>query len=251
LEVTGEEDDESSEENQPSTVTQTKYDLADVLILLANIYNSNIRIPLVLMADILNYAGTLPVLKASRSDGFRSGNNANVVYLELPLPRSLYIQPEYIRAKAISKDQGWSSYPNEQGMRTSHTWGELMVKPHISNRYPFFRNIHAGRSSEQFDLTISMSDESTPEEYVGLKDALRSTSTAPQPANDSAQPPTQAQEQAATDTSSAPATALCLVVRSKYPGWNIIMGKASLQIRYRLAGDWGEFERQCALRRGR
>jgi hypothetical protein len=152
--------------------------LADVLILMANVHYSRMSIPLVLMADILNYSGILSPIKRTRKEAFRSQNNCNTIYLSVPLPRSLYIEPMHVRIIVVSKDQGWSSYPQERGKRSSHTWGELMVSTDLSTRYPLFRNIHAGAVFERHEVDIPLND-GVPGEYAALADAIKSITTAP------------------------------------------------------------------------
>jgi hypothetical protein len=44
---------------------------------------------------------------------------------------------------------------------------------------------------------------------------------------------------------------LNVVARAKFPSWHIFIERAEIEVRYRLAGDWEAFERQCAQRRGR
>jgi hypothetical protein len=146
--------------------------LADVLILLANFHSSNIKIPLFLIVDILNYAGVVPPVVAHTDDSFRSGNECNEAYLGVELPRSKYVTPSFLRVTAVSRDQGWSSFPGERGKRTSHTWGELMLSSDASVRYPFFRNLHAGTKLEHHERKASLLEGSTREKYQELRDAI-------------------------------------------------------------------------------
>lgn len=142
---------------EPPVGTNRKADLADILLLLMNINESKIQIPLMLVVDILNYAGALPSVEATNATPFRSGGNCDLCYLAMPLPRSPYITPISMHIVVESKDQGWSSYPQEKGTRTSHTWGELGLSCAPTVRYPVFRNIHAGASFEtqEFDYALS------------------------------------------------------------------------------------------------
>ena len=148
------------------------YDLADVLILLANLHSSDIKIPLHIMVEILNYADVLPPIQASKNVEFISRDRSNVAYLSVALPRSIYIQPDKILVSVSSKDQGWSSYPNERGQRTSHTWGELMVSTHPTDRFQLFRNLHAGSQYELHVNCISLQDDNCGDACSALKDAL-------------------------------------------------------------------------------
>ena len=150
------------------------YDLADVLVLLANINNSSIKIPLFLMVDIFNYAGIMPTVKKINETVVHSGNNCDSVYINLILPKSKYIQPIAIHAVVESKDQGWSSYPNEEGKRTSHTWGELTTSTQRNKRIPLFRNRHAGKEFEVHDVLIPLQGRELSENATMLKSMLLS-----------------------------------------------------------------------------
>jgi len=65
--------------------------------------------------------------------------------------------PTTITISIDSKDQGWSSYPEEHGQRTSHTWGELSLNNNVSTRYFLYRNIHAGRNFEKQVIVFNAS----------------------------------------------------------------------------------------------
>lgn len=145
--------------------------LADVLILLANIYNSDIKIPIFLIVDILNYADVLPPVVAERLDNFRSGNNCDITYLNVKLPRSRHVRPSVLRLEARSRDQGWSSYPQDQGTRTSFTWAEISLSNNPTERFGFFRNIHAGKEMERHHQDIPLLGD-LPEPYPALRDAI-------------------------------------------------------------------------------
>lgn len=157
--------DESSIESQHPP--DLKANLADVLILLANFNSSNVPIPLLLVVEILNYAGILAPVRVHRGDRFTSTNDCNSMYVTLKLPSNRYVRPTAIHLNVSSKDQGWSSYPSERGMRSSHTWGELCLSNKPAQRFSVFRNIHAGRSFEEQTVNIPLS-EAAPEQYKPL-----------------------------------------------------------------------------------
>jgi hypothetical protein len=152
-------------------------DLADVLILLANFNSSRVPIPVHFVAEILNYAGILPQLAASRSNRFTSPNNCNMSYLRLNLPRSAYIQPTCIYIYVNSKDQGWSSYPEERGKRSSHTWGELQLLNNPAQRFEVFRNIHAGKDFEYHAVAIPLINDQAPDKYKELVEGIHAHRT--------------------------------------------------------------------------
>lgn len=160
-----------SSEEQASV--DRKSDLADLLILLININESNLRIPLMLAVEILNYAGSLPPIVYQNNAQFRSGNNCDFKYLSVRIPQSRYISPMSLHVIADSKDQGWSSYPNEKGTRTSHTWGELRLSTQPFSRYLVFRNIHAGSTYELHDVSISLSGTGVDEQFILLAEQIR------------------------------------------------------------------------------
>jgi len=241
-------------EEDSSEVADTQ--LADVLILLANFNSSKVPIPLQLVVEILNYAGTLSPLVARREVQFTSGSDCNTTYLEVTLPNAKYVQPTGIQLTVNSKDQGWSSYPNQRGTRTSNTWGEICLSSDPNDRITVFRNIHAGREFEEQEVDVSALDWVPPGQYQSFLDKIAAVrdgklhydcfnahffhSTHPLLTS----PTTHAY--VVTEPLS-----LALVVRSQYPGWTISMEHAELSVSYQLAGDWEAFAAHCAQIRGR
>jgi len=163
--------DEMAVASQHSQGMET--DLADVLILLANFNSSNIPIPLLLVVEIMNYAGILSPLLVEREDSFISGNNCDAMYLALKLPRNHYVKPISLQLVVSSKDQGWSSYPSQHGTRSSNTWGELCLSSDPTQRVTAFRNIHAGKKFETQVVDIPLSKDA-PEQFQPLVDSILS-----------------------------------------------------------------------------
>lgn len=125
--------------------------MSDVAVLSRNIRCSQSCIlPTVLLLEILSYGFCPLVVKRAVKDAlFRGGGNQNEVYLTMTLPPLLCRRFSLIEFEVESKDQGWSSYPDEQGTRTSHTWGEVSLSCTPDERHHVYRNIHAGAKFER------------------------------------------------------------------------------------------------------
>ena len=164
------EDSEAEAEVNSQETAETQ--LADVLILLANFNSSKVPIPLQLVVEILNYAGTLSPLTARREVRFTSGSDCDTTYLEMVLPSAKYVQPTGIQLTVSSKDQGWSSYPNQRGTRSSHTWGEISLSSAPDDRITVFRNIHAGQHFELQEVDVSKLEWVSPGPYQSFIDKI-------------------------------------------------------------------------------
>jgi len=81
-----------------------------------------------------------------------SVKDGDTVYFAPQFDRSnslrLFIPKRFV-TQIVSKDQGWSSYPSEQGKRSSNTWGTIRVSSVPEFSVEVYRNIHAGRKWEQ------------------------------------------------------------------------------------------------------
>lgn len=124
--------------------------MCDVVILSRNIRNSPQSVlPTVLLLEILSYGYCPLIVKSVVKDAvFRGGGNQNQIYLALTLSPSYQRQLTFIEFEIESKDQGWSSYPADQGSRTSNTWGEVSLSCSPDERHHVYRNIHAGKNFE-------------------------------------------------------------------------------------------------------
>ena len=127
--------------------------MADAIILIRNIQNSpKCLLPAVLMLEILSLGFCPSIISSVVKDAlFQGRGNQNEVYLTLSIPWSFrrYLKFVKIEFEVVSKDQGWSSYPDEQGTRSSNTWGEVALSDYPDVRYHVYRNIHAGKQFEK------------------------------------------------------------------------------------------------------
>lgn len=196
-------------ESQPAPAPpSSKYtpSLADVLIICSNISTSKNALPSdVLIMALKDFAGYWPEMRKACTVEGRFPNNADAVYLELPLRAIEGITPVHIEVEVISKDQGWSSYPSEAGKRTSNSWGELALSTDMTKRHSVYRNIHAGKVYETH-LAVFNGDSAMVSE---LQEAL----LAAEPGQ---------------------AVNLRLMARSAYPAWVNYIASASITVLYRV-----------------
>lgn len=120
------------------------------------------KIPFDILYDIFfQYGDCTSVVKVS-DDRHLSVRDGDRIYLAPQFNRSNIMRlfcPMQISTKNVSKDQGWSSYPNEHGKRTSNTWGCLSISTVPDFAVEVYRNIHAGRQWEDIHTSFSQDSE--------------------------------------------------------------------------------------------
>eukprot|EP01039_Chlorochromonas_danica_P007512 gene7512-8309_t len=122
---------------------------SDFIILMANFASSGSRLPLdILFMIFQEYVAFWPTMVLRDNRSHRFGNNADTVFQNLSLSYMNGFVPTKIELDVVSKDQGWSSYPDEHGLRNSNTWGELTLSSSPEKRYRIYTNIHAGSTYE-------------------------------------------------------------------------------------------------------
>jgi hypothetical protein len=140
------------------------------------------------------------------------GQNQDDVYVSLELfcgldQKRLFV-PRSITFYATTRDQGWSSYREEQGTRRgSHTWVEGCVSTTATSemkRVELHRNIHAGREWEEWEVVM---DSHTPLLVELRKDGFVG-------------------KQAAIE----------MRLRSQYPGWCCNCREARIEVNFDLMG---------------
>ena len=107
-----------------------------------------------------------------------------------------------------SKDQGWSSYPEDHGKRNSNTWLEASLSELSTTRYHLFTNIHAGQAFEYQEKQCDRQSDLV-KDLVGLMDRREGF----------------------------PLT-IRMHARSCYPGWTISIRRAVIEIELSLIPDW-------------
>lgn len=137
------------------------YTCADCIIALLQ-FSSDLDcrvLPLEIWLLVFEYAALFPGIDCSTNRGLRSGPNASIPYLSFDMQR---LPPGFslraVRTVVDAKDQGWSSYPNDQGSRRgSCTWGDIRCSTgdEVIAEEECFRNIHAGRQFEEQSHTCS------------------------------------------------------------------------------------------------
>lgn len=196
-----------------------EYDMNEIIILLINIQRSDLirKIPMFFISEIFIYANIIPQLTINRTTIFSSEDNCNMVYLSTSCVSHMkYFLPSSIKFIIESKDQGWSSYPDQIGTRTSNTWGEVSLSSNthhhpISEKYEIFRNIHAGRSYETQEVIFN-------NESKLMTDLIKQCKS--------------------NNTNSNNHVHIMLHVRSMYPGWHINMNSAIIEIAFDLKPNW-------------
>ncbi len=185
-------DEESTESKEGSTSSvEDRKSLADTMVVLLSFYRREKLTDPDLLYVIAEFVGLSQKIVASRSDGKRGASTDNENRMDLlsslfkerlnkeetlaSLCLAARFDLESVRYEARAKDQGWSSYREDYGKRTSHTWGEAQVSikrladlfqllPSKKSdesahealpRYRVYRNIHAGDKFELHDYTFS------------------------------------------------------------------------------------------------
>ncbi len=120
------------------------------------------QIPTEIWFEILfKYAELVPkaIVKDERRVSVRDGDTR---YFAPQFDRSSWqrlFRVHRIDFSVVSKDQGWSSYPQDQGTRTSNTWGTVAISTRPAESAEVYRNIHAGKGWEQQSATFDTSDQ--------------------------------------------------------------------------------------------
>mmetsp|Transcript_33400 Transcript_33400/g.34032 ORF Transcript_33400/g.34032 Transcript_33400/m.34032 type:complete len:346 (+) Transcript_33400:105-1142(+) len=121
-------------------------DNVDVILVFFGLYSLN-RLPSQLIGIVLEWAGYSASLRKTCSDHTSGSNNENRTHMTYNMKYIPYFTPIRFSINVESKDQGWSSYPEQHGTRTSNAWCELGLS-FTNQRFPVCRNIHAGRDWE-------------------------------------------------------------------------------------------------------
>jgi hypothetical protein len=203
---------------------------ADVVMLVRNIQNSpNCVFPVVLMLEIMSMSDFSPEVcqRVVKDSTHRGHGNQNEVYLSIPI-----VPPRYAKRlsglcfKITSKDQGWSSYPSEQGTRTSNTWGEASLSTGNNTdtditsdaRFHVYRNIHAGREFETQTITFDVDSDLCKAIIQLMKANHNNCNNNTNSDNDGNTPPS-----------------LQLWLRSMYPGWQQTVSYAEVRMMWRFS----------------
>ena len=188
------------------------FDKIDFIILLINIQRSDLirKIPAFLISEILYFADIIPKYIQRTNVSFSSLDNCEIVYQTSHCVNHniKYLIPYCIRLKIESKDQGWSSYPDQIGSRTSNTWGEISLSCNLCEKYEIFRNIHAGTCFETQETIFNIESKFMTDLR---KHCCKSTCNH---------------------------VYILLYVRSIYPGWRINMKSATIEIMLDLKPNW-------------
>jgi hypothetical protein len=177
-------------------------------------------LPPEIILQMLDFAGYIPQTTITNQQNIAGSNNQNQLYLSQCMKKMRYFSPCRIEIIVESKDQGWSSYPNTQGIRNSHTWGEITLS-NSNERYEVYRNIHAGKEYEiqakiydkTSDLLISLKSNLDTPIGDGMLDYSQPYPTAP---------------------------SVQLYIRSLYPGWANKVKNAKIKIDWEFKDNWNE-----------
>ena len=129
---------------------------------------------------------------ASTQREYRGSSFENSCYFQVDVVQ----RPEFLVSQLVvvtsSRDQGWSSYPQDHGTRNgSWTWVELGTNAN-DERIRLVTNIHAGREWERTETVFAQGD--------AILDRLRTSGT------------------------------INLYTRSCFPGWNCRMNGAEVRV---------------------
>lgn len=221
-------DSGSEDENSDSKVSSSSVNIeaaaivyqpsfADILVLLTNSNRSKtFRLPLQILVEIFAYADYYPETKKIRDQIVPGGRDQNDLHLSLPVMRMKYFDVHEIVYTVESKDQGWSSSPeNQKGTRFgSYTWAEAALSTDPTVRYEMCVNIHAGTSYERQSKTYGVGSDL----YQALVEHLAAVSGGEE------NHPCELQ----------------LWIRSLYPGWANHVKYGAIKVRWRL-GNWQDF----------
>jgi hypothetical protein len=152
-----------------------------------------------------------------------------------------------IHLNVISKDQGWSSYPQHDGKRCSHTWGEVACNVSRSGasgvnaptRYRVFRNIQAGKEYEKHTMTFGKGCalknvcDSAIDQYRSMNDKAR---IAFQEYNQEYD--VRKVEDKAIEEDQIDAIDISLYARSMYPGWNCYIKFSQIELEFKITNSF-------------
>lgn len=190
------------------------YDPVDYLGLLISLHRSKFTLPMDLILEIFQFANIVPRIRTEKSALMSSSyaDNCDAVYMSSKtililrhfVPTSIYFEVE-------SRDQGWSSYPEDQGKRKSYTWIEASLSKADTTasitRCHLFTNIHAGQDYECQEMRCDAQSEL-------VKDIT-----------------------ALADRGEFPLT-IRMHARSRYPGRRIRIRRAAVEIDLSLRPNW-------------
>jgi hypothetical protein len=220
-----------AESGESSVAGAACLSLGDLMVLLLNFERAkNMSIPLdVLYSIFTSYVGFALHSRASRNEEIAGGNNANILYLSMPLTLSMHAvcAPNSLTVTVRAHDQGWSSNPRHlHGTRTSYTWGELALSTSPATRFEVHRNLHA---CNQFELQVR-SFPATSSLMVSLLDQYNQ------------------QHQQGDCSGSAESLSILYFVRSMYPGWCNITDFVSIEVEWALTRKFLEHVQSTAQR---
>ena len=188
------------------------YDPVDYLGLLINLHRSKFTLPMDLILEIFQFANIVPRIRTERIALLSSYDNYDAVYMSSTTILILrHFVPTSIHFEVESRDQGWSSYPEDQGKRNSCTWIEASLSEAdgtaSTTRCHLFTNIHAGQDFECQEIRCDA-------QSLLVKDMT-----------------------ALADRGEFPLT-IRMHARSRYPGWRIFIRRAAVEIELSLRPNW-------------
>ncbi len=217
------------EEQHQADVDAHSPSLSDVLTLVRNVNTSpDLRLPGILILEILNWADFSPSFgSVSRSSsGVPQRNDQNVLYLSVQIEQHKYFSLDSIVFTVDSKDQGWSSYPENRGTRdNSHTFGEASVSTSPATRYRVYTNLHAGSSFEMQEKVFDRDSEL-------VRQAVAASASAFSPPHDGL----------SSSLVEPHLPEVQLWIRSMYPGWVNSVRYGEIDLSYKFT-DWDQFIR--------
>ncbi|RYH23933.1 hypothetical protein EON65_17285 [archaeon] len=220
----GKQSQDSAFESTESAIQAPSYSLTimDVIILCANCARTgNPVLPFNILYTVLkNYLGPYKLALSSHRES-QYGNNANKVHMSFKVKKIPYFIPIAIELEVVSKDQGWSSYPDQHGRRSSSTWGELALSATHNERYHIYTNIHAGKALETH-VKIFRQDQAVLKQ---LQQLWRSALEGEEVVN------------------------IQLIARSMHPGWVNTIADATITVVYSLTDDITELAGPYGRRR--
>lgn len=129
------------------------------------------KLPVELVRYILEMSsGDSVTVKAVCDYPHATKDNGNDVYICVPISVPRNFKVSCVSVHVESKDQGWSSQPDEYGKRNSFTWGEIMFNslpeavkmqhPGLCDRrWEVYRNLHGGTVYEEQTKLLTADDE--------------------------------------------------------------------------------------------
>jgi len=224
------------------------------------------RLPSPILIEILELAGYLAVTQTKRVQMRNRGiSYLNVVDTRLSFPIGSIFRPTRVEFVVESRDQGWSSYPDQQGTRTSHSFGVAAIDIasngrarvaaacqggvlpiSLDDRFHVYRNIHAGNDyetqSKVFDASSPLVQNMQALVAAPLHNADAAAAAAASSSDSSSSSTmTSSGEEAASQIVRLKGE-VCLIAQSQYPGWENWIRSSSITIKWRLV-DFEELEK--------